>query len=160
MRVAHSFSPIEKSIFLAGPTPRSADVPSWRPTAVEILAWLQFDGTVYVPEHPDWKAQGTYDKQINWEWAAINAATVVVFWIPRDIETMPAFTTNVEFGMLANSGKVVLGFPHDAPKNRYLAALAAQNNIPVFYTLEQTLAKAKLLADIRIGYATGAGLDL
>lgn len=153
MKVAHSFSPIEKSIFLAGPTPRSAAVESWRPEAVKILEWLGFNGTVYVPEHPDWKAQGTYDKQINWEWAAINTATIVAFWIPREIETMPAFTTNVEFGLLANSEKVVLGYPPSSAKNRYLHALASRFNAPIEFTLEATMARAKAMADTRIAAA-------
>lgn len=154
MQIAHSFSPIPKSIFLAGPTPRSSDVKSWRPAAIEVLEWLGFDGTVYVPEHPDWSAQGTYDKQIHWEWEAINAATIVAFWVPRDLETMPAFTTNVEFGLLANSDKIVLGYPHDAPKNRYLSAVAARFNVPVEFTLEKTMQRAMSMADTRLRSST------
>ena len=40
----------EKSIFLAGPTPRSLDVETWRKEAIRILEELGFDGIVYVPE--------------------------------------------------------------------------------------------------------------
>lgn len=39
----------EKSIFLAGPTPRGENVISWRAEACEILKQLGFDGVVYVP---------------------------------------------------------------------------------------------------------------
>lgn len=148
LTVAHSFSPIPKSIFLAGPTPRSAEVKSWRPDAIEILKDYKFNGIVYVPEHPDWAAQGTYQKQIYWEWEAINAATVVAFWIPRDLETMPAFTTNVEFGLLASSGKVVLGCPPDSPKNKYLIALAERHGIEVYATLDATMSGAIHMTNI------------
>ena len=41
----------EKSIFLAGPTPREKDIISWRNEAIKILENLGFDGIVYVPEY-------------------------------------------------------------------------------------------------------------
>lgn len=37
MTVIHALQPLRKSIFLAGPTPRSEDVPSWRPDALTRL---------------------------------------------------------------------------------------------------------------------------
>ena len=40
----------KKSIFLAGPTPRSKEVNTWRKDALKILDKLEFDGLVYVPE--------------------------------------------------------------------------------------------------------------
>jgi hypothetical protein len=40
----------EKSIFLAGPTPRTPGIISWRKEACEILEELGFNGIVYVPE--------------------------------------------------------------------------------------------------------------
>lgn len=110
--------------------------------AVKIIESLGFDGSVYIPEHPDWVAHGDYEEQIHWEWEAINNATVVAFWIPRDIATMPAFTTNVEFGMLATTGKIILGFPPGAPKNRYLVNLAARYGMYIHDTLEETMAAA------------------
>lgn len=143
MRVTYALQPLPKSIFLAGPTPRSIEVPSWRPEAVRMLREdLRFDGTVFVPESADGKPHNEYDHQISWEWEAINQATIVVFWVPRELATMPAFTTNVEFGYLAASGKVVLGAPPDAKKMGYLKALAHRHNIPVWDTLWDTLAEA------------------
>ena len=38
------------SIFLAGPTPRSNDIKSWREEAIKILEQLEFEGIVYIPE--------------------------------------------------------------------------------------------------------------
>lgn len=40
----------QKSIFLAGPTPRDQQTPSWRIEALTILDGLGFNGIVFVPE--------------------------------------------------------------------------------------------------------------
>lgn len=143
MHICYALQPHAKSIFLAGPTPRVAEVASWRPQALALLADdFHFEGTVFVPETEDGQPHDEYDHQIHWEWEGLNQATVVVFWVPRELETLPAFTTNVEFGLLAASGKLVLGFPRGAPKMRYLEALAERYHIPVFDTLFDTLAEA------------------
>jgi trimethylamine:corrinoid methyltransferase-like protein len=63
--------------------------------------------------------------------------------MPRSIAgKMPAFTSNVEFGLLVASGKVVLGYPEGADKMSYLAALAARYAVPVHTTLEDLLEAA------------------
>lgn len=41
----------EKSIFLAGPTPRENNDVSWRVEACKILEDNGFDGIVYIPEY-------------------------------------------------------------------------------------------------------------
>jgi nucleoside 2-deoxyribosyltransferase len=156
MQVVYSDDPIptsvKKTIFLAGPTPRSADVKSWRPEALRILEQLGYDGHVFVPE---WKNPGqmpanfTYEDQVEWETQGLNMADVIVFWVPRNLTDMPAFTTNVEFGMWADSGKAVFGYPPGAEKNRYLEDLAKSKHIPVALTLEETLAHA--LTKIGVG---------
>lgn len=122
--------PVLKSIFLAGPTPRSDDVQSWRPTALRILKDLGHKGHVFVPETSDWGWSGDYLQQVYWEWEALARAACTLFWVPRDLETMPAFTTNVEFGMMAMRypHRVVLGCPHDAPKTRYLRTIAERHD--------------------------------
>lgn len=40
MNVIHALQPIPKSIFLAGPTPRDDETPTWPPEALEILRGL------------------------------------------------------------------------------------------------------------------------
>ena len=45
----------QKSIFLAGPTPREENSISWRKEACEILRKKNFDGVIYVPEYSTWK---------------------------------------------------------------------------------------------------------
>ena len=110
----------EKSIFLAGPTPRGENVISWGAEACEILMQLGFDGVVYVPEYSTWKPKDDYVDQAMWERIALTNATVILFWVPRKLPDMGAFTTNVEFGYWLHSGKVIYGRPNDASKIKYL----------------------------------------
>ncbi|MGD9726493.1 MAG: nucleoside 2-deoxyribosyltransferase domain-containing protein [Nitrospira sp.] len=159
----HAFRPVRNSIFLAGPTPRSGAVRSWRPEALQILDGLGHTGYVFVPETAGWGWSGDYDAQVLWEWQALGRAASVVFWVPRDLETMPAFTTNVEFGMIVSMfpGRAVLGFPVGCPKMRYLESLARRQDefsramstssdardydpapIPVVHTLREALEHA------------------
>ncbi len=108
-----------KSIFLAGCTPRSAAVPSWRPEALEILEELGYDGVVFVPEDRSRQFHGDYLGQIEWELLNLKRADLIVFWIPRQLATMPGYTTNLELGRYCESGRVVMGHPDDAEKMAY-----------------------------------------
>lgn len=124
MRVNYSNEKIlkgSKSIFLAGPTPRSLDVETWRKEAIKILEKLGFDGIVYFPELEHDNRTFNYDNQVWWERETLHNASSIVFWIPRST-SLPAFTTNVEFGywLAKNHDKVVYGRPDDSEKNRYL----------------------------------------
>lgn len=110
----------EKSIFLAGPTPRGDNTKSWRTEACEKLEKLGFDGVVYVPEYSTWKPKADYVDQAMWERIALTEATVILFWIPRSLPDMPAFTTNVEFGYWLHTNKVIYGRPNNAEKIKYL----------------------------------------
>lgn len=88
-----------------------------------------------------------YDAQVDWEWEALNQATAVAFWVPRELGAMPAFTTNVEFGYLVSSGKAVLGAPEGASKMGYLKRLAARHGVECWTTLEALLRAACKKAD-------------
>lgn len=146
MNIVYSREPFPKSfsrsIFLAGPTPRTANVPSWRPAALATLQSLGFDGTVFVPEDSQLSPRFDYLNQIDWEEQGLNLADAIVFWVPRELETMPAFTTNIEWGTWFDSGKAVLGAPENAPKMGYLNYYANKLNIPRSKTLEGTLSAA------------------
>lgn len=142
MRVIHACDPLPKSIFLAGPTPREGSTQSWRPEALRLLEAMAFEGNVIVPETADWLSKGHYEQQAYWEWEGLATCTVALFWVPRELEHMPAFTTNVEFGYLASSGKVMLGFPKDAPKMRYLEMLGARHGVACYHTLPALLEAA------------------
>jgi len=141
-------SKVAKSIFLAGPTPRAVGAgqkpaPSWRTEALRILEEeLGYDGHVFVPEPEDGQWHDNYDEQLEWEEEALNRADCIVFWIPRDLKTMPAFTTNDEWGVWKHSGKVVLGTPPKAPKVRYQRSYAKQLQVPLNDKLKDTLKSA------------------
>jgi 8-oxo-dGTP pyrophosphatase MutT (NUDIX family) len=138
---------VTKSIFLAGPTPRKpkkgeSEVESWRPSALQVLRSLGYDGHVYIPEPADGKWAENYDEQVEWEEAALNRADCILFWIPRDLERLPGFTTNDEWGLWKYSGKVVLGAPDTAPKVTYQRYYANKLQVPQATTLLKALEAA------------------
>jgi hypothetical protein len=143
----------DASVFLAGPTPRDAVVPSWRPAAVEALRarWHAGAGrlVVFVPEVPGGGFGGGWDAQVAWEDACLNACDVIAFWVPRDMRTLPGLTTNVEWGRWESSGKVVLGAPPDAPGMRYLFHYAHRYGVPTADSLEATMDAALRLVAVR-----------
>ena len=133
------------SLFLAGPTPRDADTESWRPQAIEYLRKINFKGYVYVPEKENgWDKTFEYKEQIEWEESALIKSGVILFWIPRELEKMPAFTTNIEWGVWSDRKprKLVLGAPEDAPKMDYMRYYADKLGIPNKYTLNEALDSA------------------
>ncbi|MFJ1900522.1 nucleoside 2-deoxyribosyltransferase domain-containing protein [Streptomyces sp. NPDC088115] len=137
------------TVFLAGPTPRAGGATeSWRPAAVTELA-RQWTGeqplTVLSPESRGGERADHYDDQVGWETLAREMADAILFWIPRDLQTMPGFTTNVEFGLDVSTGRAILGCPPDCPapeRNRYLIYVARCHNVPVCETLTDTIAAA------------------
>ncbi len=138
------------SIFLAGPTPRSEDVLSWRPQALELLKKHKFNGTVFVPENYNGKREYDVVQAAIWERKALHMANVIMFWVPRVLDTMPAFTTNVEFGYYIAKfpSHILYGRPDSAVKVRYLdwlygmeTSLKPQNNLEELVKLAINLAK-------------------
>lgn len=136
---------LTKSMFLAGPTPRSNEVSSWRPEALRILEEAGYDGVVFVPESRD----GTYSPrldgdngQIKWEDRSLHMSDCILFWVPRELTTMPALTTNTEWGRWENSGKVVFGAPPYAVKVSYQRYYAEKLQVPIASTLQETIALA------------------
>lgn len=141
------FEAVGSSIFLAGPTPRSAEVTSWRPHALDILKNLGFDGNVWVPERQDWSVKFNYDDQIEWEWDGLDNCRVIAFWVPRSIPDMPAFTTNVEFGRYVTSGRILYGRPDGAVNTRYLDYMyEKQACLKPINTLEELMKQASAMA--------------
>ena len=140
-----------RSIFLAGPTPRAnhfPKVPSWRPEALYELNDLGFDGIVFIPEPRtarscrnslSFDTDADYARQVDWETKALDLADMILFWIPRNMDTLPGLTTNCEWGRWHRSGKVVLGCPPGAEHMRYLKYQANQLEIPQADTLRGTV---------------------
>ncbi|UJW36934.1 nucleoside 2-deoxyribosyltransferase domain-containing protein (plasmid) [Saccharothrix sp. AJ9571] len=136
------------SLFLAGPTPRfDGEVASWRPQAVKELSTQSSNGplTVLSPESRGGRRAAHYDDQVDWETEARARAGAILFWIPRDMVSMPGMTTNVEFGLDVSTGRAVLGCPPDCPnpeRNRYLIYVARRHGVPVCETLADTVTAA------------------
>lgn len=144
-----TYDPAAPSVFLAGPTPdKSRPVPSWRPEALALLSQLWTGPeplTVLSPESRNGKRAERYEHQVDWETQARDDASAILFWIPRCLETMPGFTTNVEFGLDVSTGRAVLGCPPDCPnpeRNRYLIYVAGCHGVPVRTTLRDTVVAA------------------
>ena len=136
----------DNSIFLAGPTPRKKEVSSWRPEALGILHELDFKGVVYVPERKLQYEKFDYLDQVEWERACLTWAGIIVFWVPRKLPDMPAFTTNVEFGRYVTSNRIVYGRPDWAEKKGYLDWLYKKETGKSHHnTLKQTLVEAMSL---------------
>jgi 8-oxo-dGTP pyrophosphatase MutT (NUDIX family) len=135
----HNF---HSSVYLAGPTPRHAEVCSWRPQALQLLESMAYDGVVFIPESQDGQRRGDYDRQMAWELDAMRRSDIILFWVPAERETLPAYTTRVEFGLQVNSGKVILGIPKNAYKARYMEKLAKKYRIVAHDTLVETLGAA------------------
>lgn len=128
------------SVFLAGPTLRDNpdNLTPWRIKALEILKDYNFSGNVYIPE----PFAGSKEEQIDWEIYHLEKASCILFWVPRDLKILPAFTTNIEFGEWMKSGKIVLGAPQDAEKVSYMIYRANKLQVPIFDTLEATIQMA------------------
>ncbi|MET0233031.1 MAG: nucleoside 2-deoxyribosyltransferase domain-containing protein [Kibdelosporangium sp.] len=132
----------DASVFLAGPTPRRDDVQSWRPAALAEIRTQWGDAgelVVFVPEPPDGARYPSYDDQIAWEERWLDAADVILFWVPREMATLPGLTTNIEFGRYESSGRVVLGAPENAQHVKYMQHHARQHGAQVTGTLPETI---------------------
>ncbi len=136
---------IEKSIFLAGPTPRLDETKSWRDDAIQLLKDNKYDGVVFIPEARDGKKYPNYDDQIHWETKMLDLCDCILFWIPRELNEnfeMLALTTNIEWGKYQRSEKVVIGFPKDSKENRYIEKECNDLSISIHSTLDNTVKSA------------------
>lgn len=159
MELVHTFEPmptrVVRSIFLAGPTPRTAEARSWRPEALAALERHRFSGTVFVPEMRAGPFdEARYDECVAWEDEALRRADCICFWVPRDltpdVDGKPRFaglTTNVEFGRWERSGKVVFGALRSAEANRYLWNYAKRHGLPRAGTLDHTVQAALVMVE-------------
>jgi 8-oxo-dGTP pyrophosphatase MutT (NUDIX family) len=128
---------VTRSIFLAGPCLRKMEHGdrTWHDDALHYLASIGYDGHVFIPL----PFVSDYVEGVHWEDTYLQMADVILFWVPRDMEKLPGFTTNIEFGEWHKSGKTVLGYPQGAPKMSYLDLKARENGVEVRNTLEETI---------------------
>jgi 8-oxo-dGTP pyrophosphatase MutT (NUDIX family) len=150
--IPHTDLPV---IFLAGPTPRDNATTSWRGEALRLLAG--FEGVVVVPEFEEGIFQPGLESnpilhlaQMEWERIGLERADAILCWVPRTKDTLPGFTTNVEFGRYVTTGKLILGAPKDAYKIDYLRWLyQKETSRTALFSLQETVAAA-------VTYANGA----
>lgn len=129
-REIYLFEPLvnmKDAIFLAGPSYRPNQPEfkkdSWRKEAIRIFREMGFKGDFIIPEYRDKNdipSDWTHRKQVDWEVTGLYRSHRILFWIPRDLKKLPAFTTNIEFGNFMHSGKLIIGWPNDAEKNQYI----------------------------------------
>ena len=134
-----------KIIFLAGPTPRDPAVKSWRPDAIEIFEKLGFNGTLLIPEmRGGFTDDFEYGDQIDWEQDGLETVNVIMFWIPRELKLMPAFTTNIEFGywLAKDPSKMVIGYPKGTPNMRYFDYKCGLMGNYISHDLKETIKRA------------------
>lgn len=147
LKIVYAQSPLPtsvvKTIYLAGPTARNKQPTAWRENALQILRDLRFDGHVFVPELEGGAWNGDREAQFVWEDAAMSRADAIVFWVPRDLQRLPGFTTNIEWGLYAGSGKVVLGVPEDAPKTDWMERYAIKHSVPIVRDLKHAIRIAR-----------------
>lgn len=75
-----------------------------------------------MPERSDWANKFAYEDQISWELNCLKNCDKILFWVPREMKTMPALTTNVEFGywLAKRPNDICYGRPVWSEKNGYL----------------------------------------
>lgn len=147
--------PNSSSIFLAGPTLRNSSFKhSWRKDAIKFLEEAEFDGIVFIPEYSENKkfieSEQSIIDETHWEWEALKYAGVIMFWVPRNLDTLPGFTTNIEFGryMEMKPESIVLGYPKEAVKMTYLDLLYREKTNRISTnTLAGTVVKAVTILD-------------
>jgi len=139
---------IVHSIFLAGPTLRSAQIgnglQSWRVKALAILELLNYNGIVFLPEPNPNNNQSfeqlDYETVHQWETKCLNIADRIIFWINRDLDAgILGLTTNTEFGQWMESGKCILGTEPGADSVRYQEVWAKELKIPTVHNLYELI---------------------
>ncbi|MEC4570242.1 nucleoside 2-deoxyribosyltransferase domain-containing protein [Streptomyces virginiae] len=122
------------AVYLCGPTPTDPAEPSWRPGAVDALRSAWCGGgrlVVFVPEPVPGGGYPAYGEQIAWEEDAMRRSDVILFWIPRDMATLPGLVSNIKWGSWCDSGRAVLGAPPEAERMAYLLHFADALGVPV-----------------------------
>lgn len=144
---------VKNSIFLAGPCPReNYRATDWREKTYSILENLSFTGYVLNPTNENYNTddKDALTKQTDWEWEAMCKASAIVFYLDRT-DKNPGFTSNVEFGLWADSPGIYVCIPEGCTKNanRYIEIKCKEKGIPVYRTLEDCY--AAVVSDLNRG---------
>jgi hypothetical protein len=144
--------PPARTVFLAGPVPRDAGAASWHEEAVSEIRRTGFRGCVVVPRSRPDALIVDPDEPRRWEHDAMSRSDALLFWIPRVLWTLPALTSNLEWGVWHDSGKAVLGAPPSAPKMSYLRFYAEIGEAPQATSLAEA---ARIAVELALGRSVG-----
>jgi nucleoside 2-deoxyribosyltransferase/8-oxo-dGTP pyrophosphatase MutT (NUDIX family) len=131
-----------KSLYLAGPVPRDANIASWRSHALALLTSLGYDGVVFIPEALPGEASSRNDQPWDWEHEALRHSDVILVWLPAAPETRPDTPNQVELGIQIHLGKVIVGLAADAYLPPDLARLSQQYQVRLHRTLPEIVQAA------------------
>lgn len=104
-------------VFLGGPI---QGAPDWQNSIPEI------DGVEFInPKRSSIKDDFNYNEQVDWETKALRISDIALFWIPKEIESIPgrdyAQTTKIELMENLCRGKtIILGIDEGVHTKRYL----------------------------------------
>jgi hypothetical protein len=157
-------TPRTPSIFLAGPTARAGGTP-WRREVVRLCA--AFDVELVLPEFRDGVfrreafddgltsttpgMQRASERILAWETACIDAATVLLVWMPFVIndgdDSLPGFTTRAEVSraIAQHRPRLALGMPSGALSGGHIRYHAHRAQLPISTRLEECVAAALAL---------------
>jgi hypothetical protein len=159
--------PAFPSIFLAGPTSRTGTRTPWRAEAVALFRAAGFSDELVLPEFRDRTFRHEYfeDHQpstvpgmrrvsqriLEWETNCIDAATVLLVWMPFSISdddaSLPGFTTRAEVAraIAQRRPRLQLGMPKGAVSGGHIRFHAHHAGYPIADTLKACIEGALLL---------------
>jgi hypothetical protein len=127
------------SVYLDGPknTVAAARL-SWRKKLIEVFNAQGYNHTIIVPECRDSSLSPPYGTEefYQWENYAMNAATYVMFWIPRESPLFTGKDINDRWGEWKLRKNVILGFPKRSEEMAYQAWYANTKGITMVHHLE------------------------
>jgi len=132
----HRYRP---SVYLDGPKTMSTAIKfQWRTRMINQFTRDGFNHVVIIPEkrkgngYPNYGTHEFYE----WEEAAMNMATIVMFWIPRDSRIFPGRDINDRWGAYKLKKNVILGIPSGSEETGYQNWYSDRNDITVVHHLE------------------------
>lgn len=122
----------KKSIFLAGTT-TPTDGPDWRETLINAISHLPV--TIFDPTRPDWNSSWKEDiefpkfrDQVEWELDMQERSDVVVIYFGPNTK---APISLLELGLVARSGKAIIGYHKEYEKRGNLQMVAYKFGIKI-----------------------------
>jgi hypothetical protein len=132
------------SVYLDGPKGTVSKI-SWRKRLLETFTVQGYEHVIIVPECRDNNYRPPYGTKEFYEWEdlAMNMATMIMFWIPRDSTLFTGKDINDRWGYWKQRKNVILGYPERAEDVGYQKWYADTYGITVVKNLENMVVYAK-----------------